>query len=135
MDSPLGRKGYVEVAAWLLLATQVIHGATPADTDAEGYMGLVGGVVLLVATITAIVGLRMRRAWAPKLAGWTGLAVAVGFVLYHAVPVKSSVSNPYLGEPVGPAAWISVALAVAAGAWAAYEGLVRSASFAQKAPA
>jgi hypothetical protein len=57
--------------------------------------------------------------------GWTGVTVAVGFVLYHAVPFKSPMTNPYLGEPVGAAAWISVALAVAAGAWAAYEAFAR----------
>jgi hypothetical protein len=34
------------------------------------------------------------------------------------------VTNPYFGEPVGAPAWISVALCIAAGAWAVYEGLV-----------
>jgi hypothetical protein len=48
-------------------------------------------------------------------------------VLYHALPFRSPVTNPYLGEPVGPAAWISVALAVAAAGWAAVEGLRRAA--------
>ena len=126
MDLSARRYRYIEYAAWALLATQLVHAATPADTDAEGYMGLVGGLALLISSIVAIVGLRKRKSWASKLAGWTGLVVAVGFVLYHAVPVTSPVSNPYLGEPVGPAAWISVALAIAAGAWAAYEGLVRT---------
>ncbi len=40
-----------------------------------------------------------------------------------AVPFRSAVTNPYFGEPVGPPAWISVALAVAAGAWAAFDCL------------
>lgn len=110
----------LEVAAWLLLVTQVVHGFVPADTEAEGYVGLVGGLVLLVATMAAIFGLRTGRAWGAPLAGWTGLVVAVGFVAYHAVPVRSPVTNPYLGEPVGAPAWISVAAAVAAGAWTAH---------------
>ena len=113
----------IEAAAWALLVTQVVHGFTPAETEAEGYVGLVGGLVLLVATMAAIVGLRSGRSWARPLAGGTGLAVAVGFVLYHAVPFHSPLTNPYLGEPVGAPAWISVGLAVAAGAWAASEGL------------
>ena len=116
-------QGRIEAAAWALLVTQVVHGFTPAETEAEGYVGLVGGLILLVATMAAIVGLRSGRTWAQALAGWTGLAVAVGFVLYHAVPFHSPLTNPYLGEPVGAPAWISVALAVAAGAWAASEGL------------
>lgn len=111
------------MAASLLVLTQVVHGAVPADTDAEGYVGLVAGLVLLVASIVALVGAVRRRPWADRLTGWTGLVVAAGFVLYHAVPVHSAVTNPYLGEPVGAAAWASVAAAVAAGAWAAYVGL------------
>lgn len=117
------RNKRLELATWTLLVLQVAHGFTPADTEAEGYAGAVGGLILLIATCAAIVGLRGGRRWAAPLAGWTGLAVAVGFVLYHAMPFKSPVTNPYLGEPVGPAAWISVALAVTAGVWVAYEGL------------
>ena len=111
-----------ELAAWVLLITQVVHGFTPADTEAEGYMGFVGGLVLLVATMVAIHGLRAGRDWASSLLTWTGVTVAVGFVLYHAIPISSPVTNPYVGEPVGAPAWIGVACAVAAGAWAAVEG-------------
>ena len=113
----------LELSAWALVITQVVHGFTPAETEAEGYVGLVGGLILLVASLTAVFGLRTGKPWARSLTGWTGLIVAVGFVLYHAVPFHSAVTNPYLGEPVGPPAWISVAFAVAAGAWAAFEGL------------
>jgi drug/metabolite transporter (DMT)-like permease len=115
----------IEASAWALLLFQVLHGFTPADTEAEGYVGAVGGLILLIAASVAIVGIRMGRPWAPALTGWTGLVVAVGFMLYHALPYKSPVTNPYLGEPVGAPAWISVALAVASGFWAAYEGLAR----------
>lgn len=120
-DNPSLRR--VEVAAWILLVTQVIHGFTPADTESEGYTGLVVGLLLLLATMAAIYGARTEKAWAEPVAGWTGLTVAVGFVLYHATPVKSPVTNPYVGEGVGALAWISVAVAVAAGAWAAYVAL------------
>jgi len=115
----------LELSAWALAVFQVVHGFTPADTEAEGYVGLVGGLALLVASLAAVYGVRTGKPWAPALTGWTGLTVAVGFVLYHAVPFHSAVTNPYLGEPVGAPAWISVALAVAAGAWAAFEGLGR----------
>jgi hypothetical protein len=110
----------VEVAAWALLVAQVVHGLVPAETESDGNVGLVGGLVLLVATMTAIVGLRRQRPWAAPLTAGIGLTVAIGFVLYHATPVTSPVTNPYIGEPVGPAAWITVALSVAAGLWAAY---------------
>lgn len=115
----------LEASAWALLVLQLAHGATPADAHAEGHVGTVGGLLLVVAAATAAVGVRTARPWARALTGWTGLTVAVGFVLYHAVPVESPVTNPYLGEPVGAAAWISVALAVAAGAWAAFEAFGR----------
>lgn len=114
----------LEASAWALLVLQVVHGFTPAETEAEGYVGAVGGLALLLATMVAIIGLRRGRPWAGTLTGWTGAVVAVGFVLYHALPFSTSVTNPYLGEPVGAPAWISVGLCIAAGAWAAYEGLV-----------
>lgn len=114
----------LETAGWALLVLQVVHGLTPAETEAEGYVGAVGGLVLLVATMVAIYGVRADRPWAAALTGWTGLTVAVGFVLYHAIPFSSPLTNPYLGEPVGAAAWVSVALCIAAGGWAAYTGLV-----------
>jgi hypothetical protein len=116
----------VERAGWALVIVQVVHGFTPAETEAEGYVGLVGGLILLLAAMAAVVGFRTGKRWAAPLTGWTGLAIAVGFTLYHAVPFHSPLTNPYLGEPVGAPAWISVALAVAAGGWAAYEGLVRA---------
>jgi hypothetical protein len=115
----------LEAAGWALLVLQVVHGLTPADTEAEGYVGAVGGLLLLVATMVGVHGARSGRRWAAALTGWTGLIVAVGFVLYHAVPFSSPMTNPYLGEPVGAAAWVSVALCIIAGAWAAYVGLAR----------
>lgn len=122
---PAVRRRALEGAAWALVVVQVVHGLTPADTESEGYVGTVVGLVLLVASLAAVYGIRTGTAWAAPLTGWTGLVVAVGFVLYHALPFRSPVTNPYVGEPVGAAAWLSVAASVAVGAWAAYEGLVR----------
>jgi hypothetical protein len=109
---PFGR---IDLAAWALFVTQLVHGFTPADTSSEGYVGTVVGGVLLIASAVAIFALRLGASWAPRLVGVTGLAVAAGFVAYHATPVRSPITNPYVGEPVGWPAWVSVALAVAAG--------------------
>ena len=107
-----------------LLAIQVIHGAIPADTDAEGYVGLVGGLLLLIASIAALVGLVQGKPWAPRLLGVTGLIVAVGFILYHALPFKSPATNPYFGEDgIGLLQWAPVVLAIGIGFWAAWETL------------
>lgn len=109
-----------------LIATQVVHALTPAETASEGWVGAVGGALLLTSAGVALVAVRTGRPWGPLVTGWTGLLVAAGFTVYHALPFRSAVTNPYLGEPVGAPAWISVVLAVGAGTWAAYEGLVRS---------
>lgn len=108
-----------------LVASQVIHGVIPVDKhhpNNEGYTGLVVGGILLALWVAALVGLVQHRPYGRPIGAWTGLAVAVGFVSYHAVPWSSVISNPYLGQPVGAPAWISVALAVGSGTWSAYEG-------------
>ena len=101
--------------------TQVVHGFVPADTEAEGPVGLVGGLVLLVGTLAALYGFRAAAGWAARLAGVVGLAGAVGVTAYHLAPVTSPVTNPYVGEGVGAAAWLSVLAVVAAGSWCGYE--------------
>lgn len=121
------------IAAAALVVTQVVHGFTPAETESEGYTGLIVGLLLLVSSLAALFGYIQERPWAPAILGWTGAAVAIGFVAYHATPFKSPFTNPYIGEPVGAPAWISVAVAVAAGAWAAYEGLLRDTGAPQPA--
>lgn len=108
-----------------LLVTQVVHGAVPVDenkVESESALGFYVGILFLLLTVAAIVGLAQRRPYGRPLAAWTGLSVAAGFVAYHAVPWTSAVTNPYLGEPVGAPAWLSVAGAVAAGLWCAVEG-------------
>jgi hypothetical protein len=108
-----------------LVVTQLVHGATPTSkdhVDSEGPLGLIVGGLLLALSVAAVVGLVQRRPYGRPLAAWTGLAVAAGFVAYHASPWANWFTNPYLGKPVGAPAWISVALAIGAGAWCAYEG-------------
>jgi hypothetical protein len=105
-----------------LIAIQVIHGAIPADTSAEGYFGAVIGAIALVASIVGLVGARRGRAWARPLLGINGASIAIGFVLYHALPIHSPVTNPYFGEDkVGLLQWAPVIAAIAIGAWVAWE--------------
>jgi hypothetical protein len=111
------------LAASITLAlAQVVHAAAPVGTEGESLVGPIVGLGLLIAAIVAAVGAYRSASWAPRLTLITGALVAGGFVLYHATPVHSPVTNPYPGEPVGGPAWVSVALAVAAGVWAAVEG-------------
>jgi hypothetical protein len=108
-----------------LVVTQVIHGGVPVDSDhvdSEGPLGLIVGGIFLLLSVAAVVGLVQRRPYGRPLAAWTGLAVAVGFVAYHAVPWANWFTNPYLGKPVGAPAWVSVGLAVGAAVWCAVEG-------------
>jgi hypothetical protein len=108
-----------------LVVTQVLHVLAPIDSDkpeSESWLGLPVGGLLLLLSVVGLVGIVQDRPYGRPLAAGAGLAVALGFIAYHAVPWSSVISNPYLGEPVGPAAWTSVALAVGAGFWCAYEG-------------
>src|SRR3546814_5076362 len=118
----MGDRGMLWPAAVLVVA-QMVHGVVPVDEDkveSESLVGLVVGAGLLALTVAALVGILQRRPYGEPLAAWTGLVVAVGFIAYHAVPWTSAVTNPYLGEPVGAPAWLSVGAAAAAGAWCAW---------------
>ena len=115
-------------AAVVLAFVQVIHGAVPTGREnTEGsIVGPIVGLVLIVASIVAAVGIRRGREWAPRLLAATGLFVAIGFTLYHAIPVKNWATNPYWGndvEDVSAAAWATVVASVAAGLWAAWEAV------------
>jgi hypothetical protein len=109
-------------ATSVLVVAQVVHGAVPAETDSDTVVGAYVGLLLLGASAVAVVGVAQRRRWGSELAMMAGAAVAIGFVLYHAIPATTPLTNPYVGEAVGVAAWLSVAAAVAAGAWCAIEG-------------
>jgi hypothetical protein len=114
-------------AAVALLVIQVIHGAIPADTSSEGYVGAVVGAVLVVASIVGIVGAVRNRPWAAPLIGLTGAFVAVGFLLYHATPWHTPVTNPYFGEDkIGALQWTPVVLSILIGAWAAWTARTES---------
>lgn len=121
-------KSTLLAAAGLLIVTQVLHGATPSglpEDEGGSVVGLVGGLALLVAAIVALVGLGGSRSWAVPLLGVTGAVVAAGFVLYHVVPVKSPLTNPYLGESgITAAAWAGLIACVAAGVWSAWLAFV-----------
>ena len=111
--------------ATALVVTQVLHVLAPIDSDkpeSESWLGLPVGALLLLLSVIGLVGIVQGRSYGRPLAAGAGLAVGLGFIAYHAVPWSSVISNPYLGEPVGPWAWISVALAVGAGFWCAWEG-------------
>jgi hypothetical protein len=110
------------LAAASLLAIQVIHGGVPAETSSEGYMGAITGALLIIASIVGLVGAASRKPWAPRVIGITGAIVAIGFILYHATPWHSPVTNPYFGEDkIGLLQWAPVVGAIAIGAWAAWE--------------
>ena len=109
------------VAAAALLVIQLVHGAIPAETSSEGYVGTVVGALLVIASIVGLVGAIRNRPWTPMVVGVTGAIVAVGFLLYHALPFHTPATNPYFGEDkIGALQWTPVILAIAIGAWAAW---------------
>jgi len=111
-------------SAAALVIAQVVHGFIPSgvDEDNGSLVGPIVGLVFLVLSLVVLYGAILDRAWAPRLAIATGGAVAIGFVLYHAVPAKTAFSNPYPGHGASAAGYFGVALAVAAAAWCAWDG-------------
>ena len=107
-----------------LVVTQVVHAAVPTkgEVDSEGPLGLIFGLGFLALSVAALVGILQGRPYGRPLAAWTGLAVGLGFLAYHAVPWHGWFTNPYFGEPVGPAAWTTVIVAVGSAFWCVYEG-------------
>ncbi len=129
------REQRLQAAAIALIAIQVIHAAIPANTSYEGYFGLILGTISLAASIAALVGLRSGRQWATPLLGLTGASVAVGFLLYHALPIHSPFTNPYVNEPkVGALQWAPVIAAIGIGVWAAWESYRASTPSASPRP-
>jgi hypothetical protein len=108
------------LAAVSLLVIQVVHGAIPGPDEGGGSLvGPVVGMVLLVASIAVVVGLARGRAWSRPLLGATGAVVALGFLSYHALPVKTPLNYPYWGDggPANLGQWLPVLGSIAVGAW------------------
>ena len=73
------------------------------------------GQLGIVLALVALLALAMRSEYAPQLAAVAGVAVSIGFVLYHGIPFKFGVNNPYWG-PNGHAdaiRWLTVLAAIA----------------------
>jgi hypothetical protein len=119
----------VALPAGLLALAQVWHAVTPANTvDPStqqpiegGYIGLVGGLLLLLGCIVASIAARRDKEWARPLGLVCGVGVAAGFVLYHATTLRSPVTNPYFGvDGIGPVQLAPVFACIAIGAWLAW---------------
>jgi len=79
-------------------------------TEQNGQFGIVLTLVACIAVVT-------RSDYGPLLATLAGAVVALGFVLYHGIPFKLGVNNPYWG-PNGHAdviRWLTVFTAIAVG--------------------
>ncbi len=115
--------------AGLLALAQVWHAVTPANnldraTGAPvegGYVGLFGGLLLLIGCIVAVFAARQEKEWARPLSFICGVGVAGGFILYHTTTLQSPVTNPYLGvDGIGIVQWLPVFACIAIGAWLAW---------------
>ncbi len=112
------------VAATLPVAN-VLHGLAPGhDNQMEAIAGPIMGAVLTVAVVT-LVGLVRHRRWAPRFAAAVGLATIAGFVLFHALPVRTEVTESYWGDGAATAQqWLSLALIGGVSVWLAREAVV-----------
>ncbi len=128
--------------AALLALAQVWHAVTPAENlDPSthqpiegGYVGLVGGLLLLIGCIVASIAARQGKEWSRKLSLVCGVGVAGGFVLYHTTTLRSPVTNPYLGvDGIGFTQWAPVFACIAVGAWLVYTAWPLRASAAASA--
>ena len=119
----------IALPAGLLAAAQVWHALTPADNVDPtthkaiegGYVGLVGGLLLLFGCIVVSIAARRGKEWARPLGFVCGVGVALGFLLYHATTLRSPVTNPYLGvDGIGAVQLAPIIACMAIGAWLAY---------------
>ena len=113
-------------AAAALPAANVIHALVPAPGGQnEAIAGPIMGTVLTVSALVAFAGLVRRKAWAPALAAATGVATIVGFTLFHALPLRSEVTEPYFGHhgTTNGAQVASLALIAVAAVWVTVEAL------------
>jgi hypothetical protein len=106
-------------AAGSLIAVQVIHAALPPEAvDSERSVAPVLAAVAVVGSASALFGVLRRRDWGRRLLGRVGLLVAVGVLLYHALPIRSPVTDPYFGEEsIGLAHWLPAIGSIVIGLW------------------
>ena|SRR5438477_6407298 len=115
--------------ALALVLVQVVHGAIPGPGENGGsVLGPLVGLALLASSTGVMVGLARHRSWARPLLGATGAAVAVGFLAYHAIPLKTPLNYPYWGT--GPRAnagqWLPVIASILIGAWSWHRSRARA---------
>jgi hypothetical protein len=93
--------------------------------DTASFPGVLGDPVAIfgIGIVTvAIVLLAIHHRLAPLVTAAAGAAIAVGFVLTHAIPVKlGGLNNPYWtldgGNEADLIRWVSVVALVALGGW------------------
>lgn len=109
----MGAAGWDLRLLWLSIATvygfQALHMVIPADAVGGRYSwtATVAVGLLEAGLLVACYGLLRGAPWARPLAAATAGLTGLVFLLYHALPVESAVTNPYPGE-VGIAPWIPV---------------------------
>lgn len=106
------------VPAASLVLVQVVHGAIPGPAEGGSLLGPIVGVVFIVGALVAFVGARWGRLWTPTVLRWTGAGVAVGFLSYHAIPLKTPLNYPYWGPThANLFQWAPVVAAIVVGVW------------------
>ena len=113
-------------AAAALPAANLVHALVPAPGGQnEALAGPIMGTIVTVGALVAFAGLVRRKAWAPALAAATGVATIAGFALFHALPLRSEVTEPYWGHhgTTNGAQVASLALIVVTAIWVIVEAL------------
>jgi hypothetical protein len=111
-------------AAAALPVANVIHALAPAPHHQhEAIAGPIMGTIVTLGAIVALAGLIRRKEWAPRLALIVGGATAAGFALFHALPVRTSVTEPYWGDDgsASTAQALTLVLIAAVVAWVVAE--------------
>jgi len=114
------------VALALLATVQLAHILDELrysrDAEFPGVLMEQNGQLGIVLALVACLAVAMRWNKAPQIAALAGGLVAAGFVLYHGIPFKIGVTNPYWG-PAGHAdaiRWLTVLTAIALGIWSVW---------------
>jgi hypothetical protein len=124
---PLRLRGKLLVATAALAGVQLVHlldvlryvdEATFPEVLADP-LAAVGIGAATAAFVALVTGRRSARLWVV----WASSAVALGFVLHHAIPVELGTNNPYYTFADGTRAdafrWLTVLVLVGLGAWTA----------------